>query len=208
MRSTARKAKRVLLGQPMPKGLWRGFLKEGLQEQLPIVYDRTRALLEENAHVHPAMLRHYRQLLPCIAFYEVAKRALGQSEAVAFFERWAFTEVTKMVPFARFVMRLGLYRKMPDLGKWMLQRIFNEDAGFSSRSVPNGRNFSVDITTCPYVEACTRYGCPELTRFACEADDITYGNLHPKLLWARTQTLGKGGTCCDFRLHLNEKRKA
>lgn len=204
MKSSIRKAKRILLGQPMPKGLRHGFCKEGLKKHLPDVYERTAELLKENSNVPPAMLRHYRQLLPCIAFYEAAKKLLGASEAIAFMERWTFTEVKKPVPFLRFVMRLGLYRKMPQLCEWMLHQFFNTDAGFESRPVLNGREFSVDIVVCPYVEACNRYGCPEITRFSCEADDLLYGNLHPKLLWARTQTLGKGGTCCDFRLHLKE----
>ena len=32
------------------------------------------------------------------------------------------------------------------------------------------------------------------------AEDILYGDMHPKLLWGRTQTLGKGGSCCDFKI--------
>lgn len=47
-----------------------------------------------------------------------------------------------------------------------------------------------------------KYGCPELTQFFCKSDDICYGNLHPKLVWARTKTLGMGGDCCDFKLYM------
>lgn len=27
-----------------------------------------------------------------------------------------------------------------------------------------------------------------------------YGNMHPKLKWGRTKTLGRGNDCCDFKL--------
>ena len=60
------------------------------------------------------------------------------------------------------------------------------------------------MLVCPYFETCKKYGCPELTRFFCKSDDITYGNLHPRLVWHRTQILGTGGECCDFRLFIRE----
>ena len=30
---------------------------------------------------------------------------------------------------------------------------------------------------------------------------ITYDGLHPKLIWRRTKTPGRGDDCCDFMLH-------
>ena len=49
----------------------------------------------------------------------------------------------------------------------------------------------IDITKCPYHDTCARYGCPEL----CDSDDISYAGLHPRLVWHRTKTLGRGGGC-------------
>ena len=62
----------------------------------------------------------------------------------------------------------------------------------------------LDMVVCPYFETCNKYDCPELTQYFCKSDDITYGIMHPKLGWGRTQTLGTGGNCCDFRHHLKE----
>lgn len=56
------------------------------------------------------------------------------------------------------------------------------------------------MTKCPYHDACVRYGCLELCRCFCDSDDITYDGMHPKLLWRRTKTLGRGEDCCDFCL--------
>lgn len=46
---------------------------------------------------------------------------------------------------------------------------------------------------------------PELCHCFCDSDDITYDGLHPKLVWHRTRTLGRGGDCCDFCLKIAGK---
>ena len=56
----------------------------------------------------------------------------------------------------------------------------------------------VDMMKCPYHDTCTEYGCPELCRCFCDSDDISYTGLHPKLIWHRTKTLGRGDDRCDF----------
>ena len=133
-------------------------------------------------------------------------RTLTQG-ALAFMEEWAFKEAEKLMKYARAVMKTGLYRLMPFMCEWMLDRMFGEKAGFEYRRVPGAPRFAADMLRCPYVDTCAKYGCPELAQFSCRADDITYGNLHPKLVWGRTQTMGTGGSCCDFRLYIREKQK-
>ena len=32
----------------------------------------------------------------------------------------------------------------------------------------------------------------------CDSDDISYTGLHPKLIWERSMTLGRGDDRCDF----------
>ena len=32
----------------------------------------------------------------------------------------------------------------------------------------------------------------------CDSDDISYTGLHPKLVWERSMTLGRGNDRCDF----------
>ena len=60
--------------------------------------------------------------------------------------------------------------------------------------------YDITITNCLWHNACVEFGCPELCRAFCEVDDITYGGLN-KLGFTRTQTLGMGGTCCDFHFY-------
>lgn len=67
-----------------------------------------------------------------------------------------------------------------------------------------GRDFyDVTITKCLWHTACVENGCEELCSLFCDVDDITYGGLK-KIGFSRTQTLGYGGSCCDF--HFFKKR--
>ncbi|MCR5383643.1 MAG: L-2-amino-thiazoline-4-carboxylic acid hydrolase [Saccharofermentans sp.] len=60
--------------------------------------------------------------------------------------------------------------------------------------------YDITITNCLWHNVCKEFGCPELCAAFCDVDDITYGNLK-KLGFTRTQTLGKGGDCCDFHFY-------
>ncbi|MCR5061480.1 MAG: L-2-amino-thiazoline-4-carboxylic acid hydrolase [Saccharofermentans sp.] len=60
--------------------------------------------------------------------------------------------------------------------------------------------YDITITDCLWHNACKEFGCPELCSAFCDVDDVTYGNLR-KLGFTRTQTLGKGGECCDFHFY-------
>jgi hypothetical protein len=56
-----------------------------------------------------------------------------------------------------------------------------------------------DIHRCFYLDVLTAYDAPELTPLYCHLDDLLVENVSPYMRWARTQTLGRGGVCCDFR---------
>ena len=60
----------------------------------------------------------------------------------------------------------------------------------------------MDMVRCPYMDTCVRYGCPEIVRGFCDADDVCYANMHPRLSWERTKTLGYGHDVCDFRIRV------
>ena len=57
----------------------------------------------------------------------------------------------------------------------------------------------VDMVKCPYHDTCIEYGWPRSCAAAfCDSDDISYTGLHPKLIWERSMTLGRGNDRCDF----------
>ncbi|MBQ7867792.1 MAG: L-2-amino-thiazoline-4-carboxylic acid hydrolase [Clostridia bacterium] len=193
--------------KPMPASLKKAFERNGLVQLLPGVYQRTAQLIEEQRHEPSAKMAHLEQILPCIAFYEALLAHTGDREkALAQFGSWCFEKIEQMAAIIPPVMKIpGLYRLIPPLMNKMLYSVFGREAGFDyvEKEQPNG--FAVDMTRCPYVETCRQQGCPELAQFFCKSDDICYGNMHPRLVWGRTQTLGSGGEVCDFKMWIREK---
>lgn len=200
---TIKEVKTIIGKHIVTSSLEAGFKRNGKYRALEKVYARTAELFEENKDASKELYAHLGQILPCIAFYESLKKLTGSSEkALEVFEKWAFVKFNSLVPAMQTIMKTGLYKKVPELGEMLLEKTFNEAAGFASRSVETDNGFAVDMTACPYLETCKKYGCPELTPVFCKSDDLIYGNLHPDLVWARTQTLATGGECCDFKLYL------
>ena len=200
-----RLAKKTIRNQHMPKSLEQRFIANGLSELLDGVYNRTAKLLAENRTANKALYTHLEQILPSIAFYEALLAHYGdKAVALERFDEWAYDSIKDVSQKFSRLMKTGLYRFVPSLCGVLLDKFFGEKAGFESRPVPDAPKFARDMTVCPYYETCKKYGCPEITQFFCKSDDITYGNMHPRLVWGRTQTLGTGGECCDFRLSLRK----
>ncbi len=63
------------------------------------------------------------------------------------------------------------------------------------------------VLRCPYVQFCKAYGCPEIVTVFCDSDDISFGNIHPRLIWGRTKTIGRGDPYCDFKYTLLKEER-
>lgn len=86
---------------------------------------------------------------------------------------------------------------------WLLPKMavnmFGENCGFRYENYEVGKRIlKMDMTSCPYCRYAKLLEVPELTYVFCDSDFATYGNL-PGIRFERTQTLGTGGSCCDFR---------
>jgi len=201
-----REARKIIRKKHLPKSLEKRFIENQLSGLLEGVYLRTAELLEENGSADKALFTHLEEILPCIAFYEALLRKTGTIErALALFDSWAFDEIEKLAVVFQKVMKTGLWRKVPAIADRLIDKAFSSEAGFKSIPVEGGEGFARDMLNCPYFETCKKYGCPEITQFFCKSDDITYGSLHPDLVWERTKTLGTGGDWCDFRLYIRSE---
>ena len=200
-------AKKYIKNKPMPCSLKQEFENHALGYLLEGIYHRTAELLKENKYASPALQRHLQQILPCIAFYEALVEKAGSKEnALEIYAAWCFGKIEKMAKWIPRIMKIpGLYKKVPDIMRGMLDKLFGHAAGFDYVEVECENGFAVNMTVCPYVETCKKYGCPELVQYFCKSDDIIYGNMHKKLVWGRTKTLGTGGDCCDFSMWIKEK---
>jgi len=81
----------------------------------------------------------------------------------------------------------------------IIRNVFGEKLGFDMIDYPSEKEkCHIDMTVCPYFSNCVKYRCPELGTAFCNSDDVSYGNMHPKLFLGRIKTLARGNECCDF----------
>lgn len=165
---------------------------------------RYEELCLENASDSKDLRAHtYKRIYPSIAVYE-AFRAEGieQEKAVWYIREYFQRFSVKMVPHLQRTIKIfGLAKRIPNLFMKVSLKSFSPAAGFGYEFVDtHGNEARFNIVKCPYYETCARYGCPEITRAFCDSDDTSYGSMHPKLIWGRTKTIGRGGDCCNFSL--------
>ena len=87
----------------------------------------------------------------------------------------------------------------------MANRMFGPSCGFRFKNFEvSKRELKMDMTACPYCRYAKLFGTPELVVVFCDSDFAVYGNL-PGIQFLRTQTLGTGGDCCDFRFYRKER---
>ena len=169
---------------------------------------RLQALRAENAGASKEKTEHLeRQILPGIAACETLQTVMPKDEALRTVHGYVEARARRMRRMILGLLRVpGLYRLPPVLFSRLTPKFYGEAAGFAATEhQTSGGVWRIDMTKCPYHDACVEHGCPELCPCFCDSDDIAYGGLHPKLLWRRTKTLGRGGDCCDFCLKLAGK---
>jgi hypothetical protein len=169
---------------------------------------RYQELCRENVSDPKALRAHtFRQIYPAVAVYEVLRaEGIEQEKAVwyirEYFQRFAGAFAPHL---QRMIKVFGLAKKIPAIFMKVVLRFFGPDAGFRYEfPETSGNEAKANVVRCPYYETCRRYGCPEITRAFCDGDDTAYGNLHPKLIWGRTKTIGRGGDCCAFSMKYME----
>lgn len=161
-----------------------------------------RRLCVENADEPREMRMHTRKrIYPAIAVFQALLfRGISRKQAADIIgEYYSFRSSKAALVIKALLLIPGLYRAIPGIFDIMTSRLFGPAAGFVSKkyAAPRGE-LRFDMLVCPYFELCKKYGCPEIVPAFCRADDICYGNMHPKIFWGRTKTLGMGGDRCDF----------
>ena len=162
--------------------------------------------LMETVDSYPkALQRHLRNnIFPAAAvFLALLQEGRSREEAAALTDELFSACMEKPAAMIQKICRIpGFYRILPWIWKKAAFRLFGPEAGFAATmyKTPASR-VKFDMTACPYLETCRKIGCPEIAFTFCHTDDICYGHMHNKLIWNRTQTLARGGTCCDFDLY-------
>jgi len=170
---------------------------------------RYEELLEENRSDSKALRAHtYKRIYPGIAVYEAMRQeGIPEEEAVWYIREYFQRYCARVVPHMQRIIRYtGCAKKIPALFLKISVSSFSPEAGFGYEFPgTNGNEARFNIVKCPYYETCRKYGCTEIVKAFCDSDDASCGNMHPKLVWGCTKTIGHGGDCCNFLLQYKEK---
>lgn len=168
-------------------------------------------LVAENADEPKAMYPHTRnRIYPGIAIFRaLTDVGIARSHAAEMFRQFYRQRAEKSAKKIRSLLKIpGLYKLMPKIFRFVMQKNFGEGAGFKATYYETAKcEFRADMLVCPYMEICRKYECTEIVPTFCETDDVAYGNMHPRVIWGRNKTLGKGGDCCDFKLTVRKQEK-
>ena len=89
-----------------------------------------------------------------------------------------------------------------EIFRWAFRKATASSDAWDSTFEAEKDRFDLTIHKCLWYDTCVECGCPEACRFFCECDNYSFGDLK-KVSFRRTQTLGTGGSCCDF--HFRKK---
>lgn len=142
-----------------------------------------------------------RSIFPLLALYQsLLEAGFTREESLDTCQKLFFQTLQKQrrqqerlgkLPFAYSLYRL--------LVKPFMQIGFPNE-GFEVEWVERNRErIAFNIHSCFYLNTLAQYGAPELTPIFCNADDFIYKDVSPHIQWQRSQTLAKGGSCCDFQ---------
>jgi len=165
-------------------------------------------IIEENGAQSKLVRMHtHERIYPGIAMFKaMTVYGISRAESAQFlieYYRWRSSKMAKFVK--AFVSLPGIYKKVPGIFTALTKRLFNEESGFEAKYYDTDKKeMRIDMLVCPYYEICKRYDCAEIVPGYCEADDVCYGNMHPKLKWGRSKTIAKGGEVCDFKINIEE----
>ncbi len=169
-----------------------------------VTLERFNELCEENSNEPKAMHAHtWMKIYPCIAILDAQiANKINREDALKFMVSFIEMRSHNYATMARTFMKVPfIYKKMPKFFGKMTKKTFGTKQRFDAvfYEISNDE-MRFDMTKCPYNDLLAKYGYPEITKAFCKADDIVYGNMHPKLIWGRTKTIGEGDDVCNFKL--------
>ena len=185
--------------------IWkREFAKTHGQPEASRMVDEIRERYTQLSRVIPIpdgktlRMRREKLILPGLALYQILRTKYGQADKAL-----AETDMLFRAAFFR-VERFGipLLNYLPDpfpLVRMVMRGSAVSEYGPGELEVLEDSPdcFAMKVYRCYLLDTLTVQGAPELTALFCSTDDWL-AELLPRVRWGRTQTLGRGGTYCDF----------
>ena len=145
------------------------------------------------------------KIFPRIALYQALQKTMSKQQAYDIVweytktyicepTRQQYTKIEK-IPFFFSIFRRLFLHTMLHSSQWTAELTQNTHTCFG-----------FEIHRCLWKDTCQTCGCPELCQVFCDSDWETFGSMH-KINFSRTQTLGTGGTICDFTFQAKPERE-
>ena len=177
-----------------------GVQKPALREAFHKNYS---SLLGQRTHDITRILNWHlvRNILPGIALYQALEQE-GRSkiEAILEMEQLYLVLYRNTARIYRVIGHVpGFFSLLRHLCSWSMKVTYPAD-GWGTIWIDNNPDWiAFDIYSCFYQEVLKEYGYEHILQCFCKIDDDMYRAMSPIVEWARTTTLGRGGTVCNFR---------
>ncbi len=160
----------------------------------------------ENADESERMYIHTRQrIYPAIASFDaqIAHNKSREEATSLILEYYSWRSNIMGQKINKIMKFPFLYKTVPSVCRTKMKKMFSKEFGFESNFYESPKTkVRFDMTSCPYADICKKYGCPEIVIAFCNADDISFGNIHKKVEFSRSKTLANGDDCCNFSIEL------
>jgi hypothetical protein len=144
-------------------------------------------------------------MLPGLALYQtLLEDGLTQEEAIAevhrIFEIW-FDQAPPLNMRVNQLMHytpenFDFFRRIT---RFVTDKLFPAPGWRYEIVEDNSNSLAFNMQDCFYIQVLDYYEAVELTPVFCKLDDYLMAAMPPSIRWGRTQTMGLGAECCDFR---------
>lgn len=138
-------------------------------------------------------------IFPGIAIYQtLQKYGFTKNEAYYILEN-------ALKPIAKFAgIIYNTLDLLPNGYKLIRKSLWNDMKGKNSECwetdflQDDDNGFAYTVNRCIFVDVPAENSCSEISKLYCKNDIYCFKGLHRHVKWKRTQTLGYGGSSCDF----------
>ena len=182
------------------KKFYRGQLPAQLLERIDAEHKATMKRLvektEQGTWTNKQRKRQKSSILSNIALYQtLTDGGIAKAKAEALVEAYSFSRAEKFHSILRTLFYIpGFFRLFRFL---MRTGMKGHEIWISRTRADNAAECKVDVLKCLWADTCAYFGCPEICGIFCRCDHIVFGNIE-QMQFERSQTLGMGGTKCDF----------
>ena len=198
--------KKTNIAKDTEKLLYSEFEKEKADGIVKLAEEKLSQLCKENDGETKAVKAHtFKVIYPAVSYYKaMQEKGISKEEAYRIMYDAFTNDAKKDYDSMKMMLKIpGAYKLVPLMWKKVTKNMFGFDAGFVFSFYPTDNTEArFDMTKCPYCEIFKKLGCFELTKILCHTDDVKNDDLHPKLLWHRTKTMGNGDELCDFQMKI------